>query len=176
MQSLWNACQKRQSELLAAQKWVPLFPTGDCPLYPEQNQGSDVGSHGKTTITAMVLHVLNYHQKSVDYMIGAQLEGFENSVFLSENNEFIILKEMNTYLSIDLRPKFHHYKPQITLISGIAWDHVNVFKTQADYNRQFEIFIESITAGGVLVFNEEDDTCKMAGMPKTRSKKSLTAL
>ena len=84
---------------------------------------------------------------------------------MSENNEFIIL-EGDEYLSspIDLRPKFHHYKPQITLISGIAWDHVNVFKTQADYNRQFEIFIESITAGGVLVFNEEDDTLqKMAG-------------
>ena len=54
--------------------------------------------------------------------------------------------------------KFHHYKPQIALISGIAWDHINVFKTQADYNRQFEIFIESITAGGVLVFNELDQT------------------
>jgi UDP-N-acetylmuramate: L-alanyl-gamma-D-glutamyl-meso-diaminopimelate ligase len=117
------------------------------------------GSHGKTTISAMVLHVLNYHQKPVDFMIGAQLEGFENSVCLSENNEFIIL-EGDEYLSspIDLRPKFHHYKPQIALISGIAWDHVNVFKTEEDYNHQFEIFIESITAGGVLVFNELDDT------------------
>ena len=92
-------------------------------------------------------------------MIGAQLEGFENSVHLSDNNDFIIL-EGDEYLSspIDLSPKFHHYKPQIALISGIAWDHINVFKTQADYNRQFEIFIESITAGGVLVFNELDQT------------------
>ena len=67
-------------------------------------------------------------------MIGAQLEGFENSVFLSENNEFILL-EGDEYLSspIDLRPKFHHYDPQIALISGIAWEHVNVFKTKADY-------------------------------------------
>ena len=97
-------------------------------------------------------------------MIGAQLEGFKNSVFLSENNEFIIL-EGDEYLSspIDLRPKFHHYKPQITLISGIAWDHVNVFKTEVDYNRQFEIFIQSITAGGVLVFNQEDDTLQNGG-------------
>jgi UDP-N-acetylmuramate: L-alanyl-gamma-D-glutamyl-meso-diaminopimelate ligase len=160
--------KKDNPELLAAQKMgVPLFSYPELIAHYTQNKTRVViaGSHGKTTITAMVLHVLNYHQKSVDYMIGAQLEGFENSVFLSENNEFIIL-EGDEYLSspIDLRPKFHHYKPQITLISGIAWDHVNVFKTQADYNRQFEIFIESITAGGVLVFNEEDDTLqKMAG-------------
>jgi UDP-N-acetylmuramate: L-alanyl-gamma-D-glutamyl-meso-diaminopimelate ligase len=160
--------KKDNPELLAAQKMgVPLFSYPELIAHYTRNKTRVViaGSHGKTTITAMVLHVLNYHQKSVDYMIGAQLEGFENSVFLSENNEFIIL-EGDEYLSspIDLRPKFHHYKPQITLISGIAWDHVNVFKTQADYNRQFEIFIESITAGGVLVFNEEDDTLqKMAG-------------
>lgn len=160
--------KKDNPELLAAQKMgVPLFSYPELIAHYARNKTRVViaGSHGKTTITAMVLHVLNYHQKSVDYMIGAQLEGFENSVFLSENNEFIIL-EGDEYLSspIDLRPKFHHYKPQITLISGIAWDHVNVFKTQADYNRQFEIFIESITAGGVLVFNEEDDTLqKMAG-------------
>ncbi|MGB2252926.1 MAG: UDP-N-acetylmuramate--L-alanine ligase [Flavobacteriaceae bacterium] len=159
--------KKDNPELLAAQKMgVPLFSYPELIAHYARNKTRVViaGSHGKTTITAMVLHVLNYHQKSVDYMIGAQLEGFENSVFLSENNEFIIL-EGDEYLSspIDLRPKFHHYKPQITLISGIAWDHVNVFKTQADYNRQFEIFIESITAGGVLVFNEEDDTLqKMA--------------
>ena len=160
--------KKDNPELLVAQKMgVPLFSYPELIAHYTRNKTRVViaGSHGKTTITAMVLHVLNYHQKSVDYMIGAQLEGFENSVFLSENNEFIIL-EGDEYLSspIDLRPKFHHYKPQITLISGIAWDHVNVFKTQADYNRQFEIFIESITAGGVLVFNEEDDTLqKMAG-------------
>ena len=91
-------------------------------------------------------------------MIGAQLEGYENSVFLSQDNEFILL-EGDEYLSspIDSKPKFHHYKPQIALISGIAWDHVNVFKTASDYNVQFQLFIDSITPGGVLVFNEQDE-------------------
>jgi UDP-N-acetylmuramate: L-alanyl-gamma-D-glutamyl-meso-diaminopimelate ligase len=152
--------KKDNPELLAAQKiGVPLFSYPELIAHYARNKTRVViaGSHGKTTITAMVLHVLNYHQNSVDYMIGAQLEGFENSVFLSENNEFILL-EGDEYLSspIDSRPKFHHYKPQIALISGIAWDHVNVFKTEADYNHQFEIFIDSITAGGVLVYNEAD--------------------
>ena len=153
-------------ELLAAQKMgLPLFSYPEFIAHYVQNKTRVViaGSHGKTTISAMVLHVLNYHKKSVDYMIGAQLEGFDNSVYLSENNEFIIL-EGDEYLSspIDSSPKFHHYKPQIALISGIAWDHVNVFKTLSDYNRQFETFIDSITAGGVLVYNEEDEAlCEM---------------
>ena len=156
--------KKDNLELLAAQKMgLPLFSYPEFIAHYARNKTRVVigGSHGKTTISAMVLHVLNYHQKSVDYMIGAQLEGFENSVVLSENNDFIIL-EGDEYLSspIDLKPKFHHYKPQIALISGVAWDHVNVFKTEAEYNLQFEIFIESITAGGVLVFNEEDDTLR----------------
>ena len=117
------------------------------------------GSHGKTTISAMVLHVLKYHDRSVDFMLGAQLDGYNNSVSLTDKNDFILL-EGDEYLSspIDLTPKFHHYKPQISLISGIAWDHVNVFKTAADYNKQFEIFINSITPGGVLIYNEEDIT------------------
>ena len=123
------------------------------------------GSHGKTTITAMILHVLNYHNISVDYMIGANLPGFKNSVYLNEINDFILL-EGDEYLSspIDLRPKFHLYKPQIALISGIAWDHVNVFPTQKDYNKQFEIFIDSITPGGILVYNDEDPT--LVGLSK----------
>ena len=156
--------KKDNLELLATQNMgLPLFSYPEFIAHYSRNKTRVVigGSHGKTTISAMVLHVLNYHQKSVDYLIGAQLEGFGNSVHLSDNNDFIIL-EGDEYLSspIDLRPKFHHYKPQIALISGIAWDHVNVFKTEAEYNLQFEIFIESITPGGVLVFNEEDDTLR----------------
>ena len=141
--------KKDNLELLAAQNMgLPLFSYPEFIAHYSRNKTRVVigGSHGKTTISAMVLHVLNYHQKSVDYLIGAQLEGFGNSVLLSDNNDFIIL-EGDEYLSspIDLRPKFHHYKPQIALISGIAWDHVNVFKTEAEYKLQFEIFIESIT-------------------------------
>ena len=115
------------------------------------------GSHGKTTITSMILHVLNYHEIEVDYMVGAQLEGFETMVHLTSDNEFIVL-EGDEYLSspIDLRPKFHLYKPNIALLSGIAWDHINVFPTFENYVEQFSIFTDSLINGGIMVYNEED--------------------
>jgi len=115
------------------------------------------GSHGKTTITSMILHVLNYFDIKVDYMVGAQLDGFKTMVHLTKENEFIVL-EGDEYLTspIDLRPKFHLYKPNIALISGIAWDHINVFPTFENYVEQFSKFIETITNGGILVYNEED--------------------
>ncbi|WP_459211042.1 UDP-N-acetylmuramate--L-alanine ligase [Aquimarina rhabdastrellae] len=119
------------------------------------------GSHGKTTITSMILHVLQYHDHEVDYMVGAQLDGFETMVHLTQENDFIIL-EGDEYLSsaLDRRPKFHLYKPNIALISGIAWDHINVFPTLENYNEQFKIFIDQIVNGGALVYNEEDATVK----------------
>lgn len=115
------------------------------------------GSHGKTTITSMILHVLNFHQKDVDFMVGAQLEGFDCMVKLTQDNDFMVL-EGDEYLSspIDLRSKFLLYQPNIALLSGIAWDHINVFKTFDDYIEQFRKFVASITPGGVLVYNEED--------------------
>ena len=115
------------------------------------------GSHGKTTITSMILHVMQYHDIAVDYMVGAQLEGFDTMVHLTEENDFIVL-EGDEYLSspIDRRPKFHLYQPNIALISGIAWDHINVFPTYENYVEQFEIFISMITNGGILVYNEND--------------------
>jgi UDP-N-acetylmuramate: L-alanyl-gamma-D-glutamyl-meso-diaminopimelate ligase len=115
------------------------------------------GSHGKTTITSMILHVMHYHGIAVDYMVGAQLEGFDTMVHLTETNDFIVL-EGDEYLSspIDRRPKFHLYQPNIALISGIAWDHINVFPTYENYVAQFEEFIAKITAGGILVYNAED--------------------
>lgn len=115
------------------------------------------GSHGKTTITSMILHVMNYHNRDVDFMVGAQLEGFDVMVKLTDESDFIVL-EGDEYLSspIDPRPKFHLYKPNIALLSGIAWDHVNVFPTMEDYKKQFEIFIDSIVEGGSLTFNAED--------------------
>ena len=115
------------------------------------------GSHGKTTITSMILHVLNYHDREVDYMVGAQLEGFETMVHLTEENDFIVL-EGDEYLSspIDRRPKFHLYKPNIALLSGIAWDHINVFPTFEDYKKQFQIFTDAMVNGGSMVYNTED--------------------
>jgi UDP-N-acetylmuramate: L-alanyl-gamma-D-glutamyl-meso-diaminopimelate ligase len=119
------------------------------------------GSHGKTTITSMILHVMHYHNIEVDYMVGAQLEGFDTMVHLTEDNDFIVL-EGDEYLSspIDRRPKFHLYQPNIALLSGIAWDHINVFPTFENYVEQFEIFVNQITKGGILVYNEEDETVK----------------
>ncbi|MCB0475278.1 MAG: peptidoglycan synthetase [Flavobacteriaceae bacterium] len=116
------------------------------------------GSHGKTTITSMILHVMQYNGIEVDYMVGAQLEGFDNMVRLTEKNEFIVL-EGDEYLSspIDRRPKIHLYKPNIALISGIAWDHINVFPTFENYVEQFSIFVNTITQGGILVYNAEDE-------------------
>ena len=119
------------------------------------------GSHGKTTITSMILHVMHYHNDEVDYMVGAQLEGFDTMVHLTEDNDFIVL-EGDEYLSspMDLRPKFHLYQPNIALLSGIAWDHINVFPTFDNYVEQFRIFTNQITKGGILVYNEEDATVK----------------
>ena len=126
------------------------------------------GSHGKTTITSMILHVMHYHNIEVDYMVGAQLEGFDTMVHLTHENDFIVL-EGDEYLSspIDRRPKFHLYQPNIALLSGIAWDHINVFPTFDNYVEQFEIFVNQITKGGILVYNEEDVTVKKVAEEST---------
>ena len=115
------------------------------------------GSHGKTSITSLILHVLSVQNIETDYMVGAQLDGFEVMVKLTDNSKYIVL-EGDEYLSsaLDPRPKFHLYKPHIALISGIAWDHINVFKTFENYLKQFEIFIDSIEKNGTLVYNELD--------------------
>ena len=119
------------------------------------------GSHGKTTITSMILHVMNYHGKDVDYMVGAQLEGFDTMVKITDDNDFMVI-EGDEYLSspIDRRPKFHLYNPNIALLSGIAWDHINVFPTYENYVEQFEIFLKEITNGGAIIYNEEDAEVK----------------
>jgi len=134
--------------------------------YPEFifNQSKDKirivigGSHGKTSITSIILHVLSTQNIEVDYMVGAQLDGFEVMVKLTESNKFIVL-EGDEYLSsaLDLRPKFHLYKPHIALLSGIAWDHINVFKTFNTYVNQFKIFVNSIIENGTLVYNSTDE-------------------
>jgi UDP-N-acetylmuramate: L-alanyl-gamma-D-glutamyl-meso-diaminopimelate ligase len=132
------------------------------------------GSHGKTTITSMILHVMHFHNIEVDYMVGAQLEGFDTMVHLTEQNDFIVL-EGDEYLSspMDRRPKFHLYNPNIALISGIAWDHINVFPTYENYVAQFEIFIQKITNGGILVYNENDPEVKRVAEAATNPIRKL---
>lgn len=115
------------------------------------------GSHGKTTITSMILHVLQEAGKDFDYLVGAQLAGFETMVKLTKEAPIIVI-EGDEYLAspIDRRPKFHLYKANIGVISGIAWDHINVFPTFQSYIDQFKIFIETIQPGGTLIYSETD--------------------
>jgi UDP-N-acetylmuramate: L-alanyl-gamma-D-glutamyl-meso-diaminopimelate ligase len=116
------------------------------------------GSHGKTTITSMILHVLKKLGRDFDYLVGAQIEGFDTMVRLSDAP--IIILEGDEYLSspIDRRPKFHLYHPQIALISGIAWDHINVFPTWEIYKEQFSLFIDNLEAGAHLAYCSADET------------------
>ncbi|CAL2084652.1 Peptidoglycan synthetase [Tenacibaculum dicentrarchi] len=156
--------KKDNPELLKAQELgVKIYSYPEF-LYEQSKDKTRVvigGSHGKTTITSMILHVMNYHEREVDYMVGAQLDGFETMVHLTQENDFIVL-EGDEYLSspIDMRPKFHLYKPNIALLSGIAWDHINVFPTIENYNEQFKIFTDSLINGGMMVYNEEDAVLK----------------
>ena len=115
------------------------------------------GSHGKTTITSMILHVLNYYHKDFDYLVGAQLAGFETMVKVTDSAPIIII-EGDEYLAspIDRRPKFHLYHANIGVISGIAWDHINVFPTFEDYISQFDKFIDTISVGGKLIYCKND--------------------
>ncbi len=115
------------------------------------------GSHGKTTITSMILHVLNYYKKDFDYLVGAQLAGFETMVKVTDSAPVIII-EGDEYLAspIDRRPKFHLYKANIGIISGIAWDHINVFPTFEDYIAQFDKFIDTISSDGKLIYCKND--------------------
>jgi UDP-N-acetylmuramate: L-alanyl-gamma-D-glutamyl-meso-diaminopimelate ligase len=116
------------------------------------------GSHGKTTITSMILHVLKFYNKDFDYLVGAQLEGFDTMVKVTDAAEVIII-EGDEYLAspIDRRPKFHLYKANIAVISGIAWDHINVFPTFENYIEQFDRFIDTIQPGGKLIYCAVDE-------------------
>jgi UDP-N-acetylmuramate: L-alanyl-gamma-D-glutamyl-meso-diaminopimelate ligase len=122
------------------------------------------GSHGKTTITAMILFVLKKMKMKFDYMVGAQIEGFDTMVGLSEDARIAVF-EGDEYLTspIDLRPKFHVYRPHIALISGIAWDHINVFPTFENYIEQFRVFSSMIEKEGKLIYFDGDkNLCTIA--------------
>ncbi len=118
------------------------------------------GSHGKTTTTAMIMHVLKYSNLDFDYLVGARLEGFDQSVRIT--GAPIIVCEADEYPAsvIEKRPKFHFLFPHIAVITGIAWDHINVFPTFDFYLEQFQIFIEMIEKNGVLIYNETDEILK----------------
>ncbi len=119
------------------------------------------GSHGKTTITSMILHVMKYAGIETDFMVGAQLEGFDVMVRLSETAKYMVI-EGDEYLTspIDRVPKFHKYHPHIAVISGIGWDHVNVFPTFDSYLEQFRIYVDTIENGGCLIYDDNDAEAK----------------
>ena len=152
-------------ELLRAKELnIPIYSYPEYIYNQSQNKKRIVigGSHGKTSITAMILHVLNLLAMDCDYMVGAQLNGFEAMFRLSEDSPIIIL-EGDEYLSspIDRRPKFHWYKPDIAVLSGIAWDHINVFPTFENYIDQFRTFKNDVKE--TLIYCEDDmELCKLA--------------
>ncbi len=115
------------------------------------------GSHGKTTITAMILHAMQYAGVKTDYLVGASIDGFDRMVELTEDAGTIVI-EGDEYLSspLDMRSKFLHYHPRVAVISGIAWDHMNVFKTYESYTDSFVRFIQDLEKGAVLIYNSED--------------------
>ncbi|MEY3942130.1 MAG: hypothetical protein RIR07_1016 [Bacteroidota bacterium] len=115
------------------------------------------GSHGKTTTTSMLLHVLKYWDRLPDYLVGAQVPGLDASVQLNGEDAWAVF-EGDEYLAspLDPRPKFHLYKAHVGLITGMAWDHVNVFPTLESYADAFRGFLASMEPGGTLLYFEED--------------------
>jgi UDP-N-acetylmuramate: L-alanyl-gamma-D-glutamyl-meso-diaminopimelate ligase len=122
------------------------------------------GSHGKTTVTSMIMHVLNFHKRKFDYVVGASVQGFESSVKLSVDAPVIIL-EGDEYPSapFDPTPKFLHYHAHIGAITGVAWDHINVYPTWDKYLEPFEDFAEAIPKSGALVYSQEDSIASVIG-------------
>lgn len=146
-------------------------------LYEQSKEKKRVvigGSHGKTTITSMILHVVNELKMDVDYMVGAQLEGHDCMVKLTESAPVMVL-EGDEYLSspIDRRPKFHLYHPDVAIISGIAWDHINVFPTFENYVEQFDVFCSLIRPNGTLIYNSEDQEVRKLGEKFSSSIKTI---
>ncbi|MFM7024070.1 MAG: UDP-N-acetylmuramate--L-alanine ligase [Flavobacteriales bacterium] len=164
--------RKDNPELLRAQELGMKIYSYPEYIYEQSKDKKRVvisGSHGKTTITAMVLHALHFNKMDCDYMVGAKLEGFDTMVKLTKEAPVIIL-EGDEYLSspIDRRPKFLHYLPHVVLMSGIAWDHINVFPTFPEYCLQFELLVDSMEKGGKFIYFEGDEEIK-----KIADKKSV---
>ncbi|MBS9523278.1 peptidoglycan synthetase [Litoribacter alkaliphilus] len=144
---------------------IPIFSFPEF-IYEQSREKKRIvisGSHGKTTITSMILHVLKYHGMNFDYLVGAQIEGFDLMVKLSDAP--IIIIEGDEYLTspMDRRPKFFHYHHDILLMSGIAWDHYNVFPTFENYLQQFKTLVEMTPDEGQFIYCERDPEVKKLG-------------
>jgi len=119
------------------------------------------GSHGKTSTTAMILFVLKYYDIDFDYLVGSIIDGFDTMVGISPTSKLAVF-EGDEYLNsaLDPRPKFHFYHTEVGIITGIAWDHINVFPTYENYVEQFEIFIKDLPAHGALIYCADDSEVK----------------
>lgn len=150
-------------ELLKAQELrLPIYSFPEY-IYKESISKKRIaigGSHGKTTITSMVMHVMKSNGLSFDYLVGARLEGFDQSVQITDAPVIVCEADEYPASTVEKRPKFHFLFPHIAVISGIAWDHINVFPTFENYCNQFRIFIDKIESGGVLIYNESDPVLK----------------
>ena len=163
--------QEDNPELLKAKELdIPIYSYPEYIYEQSKNKIRVVigGSHGKTSITSMILHVLQNLKIECDYMVGAQLDGFETMVKLTDAP--VIILEGDEYLSspIDRRPKFHLYKPDIAVLSGIAWDHINVFPTFDIYIDQFRIFKDMVSE--TLIYCSEDKELNKLVMKHTKCK------
>jgi UDP-N-acetylmuramate: L-alanyl-gamma-D-glutamyl-meso-diaminopimelate ligase len=157
---------KDNPELLKAQSLglkILSFPDYIYEQSKDKQRIVIAGSHGKTTITAIVIHVMNYFKRNFDYVIGARVRGIENTVKLS--GAPIIIIEGDEYLAsaLDPTPKFLKYQHHIGLISGIAWDHANVFSTEEEYVRQFDLFADQTPKSGILIYCEQDSMALIIG-------------
>lgn len=121
------------------------------------------GSHGKTTITGIVVHVLNFYNRSFDYVIGARIKGVDNPVKLSDAPLIVIEGDEYLCSALDPTPKFLRYQHHIGLISGVAWDHANVFPTEEEYLKQFDKFADQTPKSGILIFCDSDPMVSVVG-------------
>ncbi|RDC64162.1 UDP-N-acetylmuramate--L-alanine ligase [Adhaeribacter pallidiroseus] len=158
-------------ELLRAQELnIPIYSFPEFIYQQSINKQRIVigGSHGKTSITAIILHVLQYHNRLFDYAVGAQLEGFDLMVKLTEEAPIIII-EGDEYLASPIQrvPKFHLYHHHIGVISGISWDHINVFPDPKIYREQFRIFAEMTPKAGTLIYNQDDEQVLHVAVPRS---------
>jgi UDP-N-acetylmuramate: L-alanyl-gamma-D-glutamyl-meso-diaminopimelate ligase len=141
-------------------------------IYQESKQKQRIvvgGSHGKTTTTSMIMHVLRHQLQVFDYLVGARLEGFEQSVQLTAAPILVCEGDEYPASAVERRPKFHFLFPHVAIITGIAWDHINVFPTYDNYVEQFQIYINKIEPGGVLIYNEQDEEVRKLVAVQTRT-------
>lgn len=168
--------RKDNPELLKAQELnlkIYSFPELIYEFSKDKQRIVIAGSHGKTTTTAIIIHVLNYFNRKFDYAVGSQINGIENSVKLSDAPVIII--EGDEYLAspIDPIPKFLRYKHHIALITGVAWDHANVFPSEEEYVKQFDLLGDETPKGGMLIYYESDPMVLMIGKKERNDVQSI---